>query len=63
MQAQGRLTLLVLLFVIWQLVVTSAKPTFTLKQLVDTMMVLVLTQCTVLHLVKEMWLVLLSLRH
>jgi len=54
MQAQVRLTLLVLLFDIWQLVVTSAKPTFTLKQLVDITMVLVLTQCTVLHLVKAM---------
>jgi hypothetical protein len=42
-----RLTLLVLLFAIWQLVATSVKPTFTLKQLVDTTMVLVLTQCTV----------------
>jgi hypothetical protein len=53
-QAQDRLTLLVLLFDIWQLVVTSAKPTFTLKQLADTTMVLVLTQCTVLHQVKAM---------
>jgi hypothetical protein len=52
MQAQGRLTLLVLLFDIWQLVVTSAKPTFILKQLVDTTMVLVLTQCTVSHQAK-----------
>jgi hypothetical protein len=43
-----RLTLLVLLFAIWQLVVTSAKPTFTLKQLVDTTTVLVLTHFTVL---------------
>jgi hypothetical protein len=42
-----RLTPLVLLFAIWQSVVISAKPTFTLKQLVDTMMVLALTQCTV----------------
>jgi hypothetical protein len=47
-----RLTPLVLLFAIWQLVVTSAKPTFTLKQLVDTTMVLVLTQCTVLQQAK-----------
>jgi hypothetical protein len=47
MQALVRLTLLVLLSAIWRLVVTSAKPTFILKQLVDTTMVLVLTQCTV----------------
>jgi hypothetical protein len=47
-----RLTPLVLLFGIWQSVVTSAKPTFILKQLVDTTMVLVLTRCTVLHQVK-----------
>jgi hypothetical protein len=47
-----RLTLLVLLFDIWQLVVTSAKPIFTLKQLVHITMALVLTQCTVLHQVK-----------
>jgi hypothetical protein len=47
-----RLTPLVLQFAIWQLVVTSAKPTFTLKQLVDTTMVLVLTQCTVSHQAK-----------
>jgi hypothetical protein len=54
MQVLVRLTLLVLLFAIWQLVVTSAKPTFTLKQLVDTTMVLVLTQCTVLQQVKAL---------
>jgi hypothetical protein len=42
-----RLTPQVLLFAIWQLVVTSAKPTFTSKRLVDTTMVLVHTQCTV----------------
>jgi hypothetical protein len=47
-----RLTLLVLLFAIWQLVVTSAKPTFTSKQLVDITMVLVLTRCTVSHQAK-----------
>jgi len=47
-----RLTPLVLPFAIWQLVVTSAKPTFTSKQLVDTTTVLVLTQCTALHQVK-----------
>jgi hypothetical protein len=52
MLALDRLTLLVLLFAIWQLVVTSAKPTFTSKQLVDTTMVLVLTQCTALQQVK-----------
>jgi hypothetical protein len=52
MLALDRLTLLVLLFDIWQLVVTSAKPTFTSKQLVDTTMVLALTQCTVLQQVK-----------
>jgi hypothetical protein len=52
MQVLVRLTLLVLLFDIWQLVVTSAKPTFTSKQLVDTTTVLVLTRCTVLHQVK-----------
>jgi hypothetical protein len=54
MQALDRLTPLVLLFAIWQLVVTSAKPTFTSKQLVDTTMVLVLIQCTVSHQVKAM---------
>jgi hypothetical protein len=54
MQAQDRLTLLVLLFAIWQSVVTSAKPTSTLKQLVDTTMVLALTQCTVSQQVKAM---------
>jgi hypothetical protein len=54
MQVLDRLTLLVLLFAIWQLVVTSAKPTFTLKQLADTTMVLVLIQCTVSHQVKAM---------
>jgi hypothetical protein len=42
-----RLTPLVLLFAIWQLVVTLEKPTFTLKQLVDTTMVLAHTQCMV----------------
>jgi hypothetical protein len=47
-----RLTPLALLFAIWQLVVISAKPTFILKQLVDTTTVLVLTQCTVSHLAK-----------
>jgi len=49
-----RLTPLVLLFAIWQSVVTSAKPTFTSKQLVDITMVLVLTRCTVLHQAKVM---------
>jgi len=44
----------VLLFAIWQLVVTSAKPIFTLKQLADTTMVLVLTQCTALLQAKAM---------
>jgi hypothetical protein len=48
----GRLTPLVPLFDIWQLVVTSAKPTYTSKQLVDTTMVLVLTRCTVSHQAK-----------
>jgi hypothetical protein len=54
MLALVRLTPLVLLFAIWQLVVISAKPTFILKQLVDTTTVLAHTQCTVLHQVKAM---------
>jgi hypothetical protein len=54
MRVLVRLTLLVLLFAIWQLVVTSAKPTSTSKQLVDTTTVLVLTQCTALLQVKAM---------
>jgi hypothetical protein len=60
--AQGRLTLLVPLFDIWQLVVTSVKQTFTSKQLVDTTMVLALTQCMALQRVKVLLLVQISLR-